>query len=215
MRTDSSAVVPELGPEEPTVAASSPAWPEVVTADGSLVPIFGLREEHVSLDQVARALACRQRWAGCTAGWWSVAQHSLAGARCFREQGRADLALAFLLHDVGEAFLPDIPAPLKPHVQVGGESWEALERQHREVILSAIGAPWGIEVLIDTREVRRMDAALALRERDVLLPNCARPWALDFQAEPAEVTLDRAPSPSRAALEWKQLFHALVAEVLA
>lgn len=205
-----------MNDNEPTTVARSPFSPVVVTADGSLVPFLELREEHVhGPEHVARALAYRQRWAGCTPLAWSVASHSIAGAKYFSRQGHKDLALAFLLHDAGEAFLPDLPAPLKPLVTLDGEPWEVIERDHLEVILAALGAPWGLARLIVGEQVRKFDAALALRERDTLMPDCEKPWALDFRAEPAEgVEVRPGADPDKVAEEWVRTFRILVEEVL-
>jgi len=199
---------------EPTVVAPSLLTPVVICSNGRLIPPLELREEHVSLGTVARALAYRQRWAGCTPHFYSVGQHCLAGAKVFSARGRQDLALAFLCHDLGEVFLPDLPAPLKPLVRINGEPWEVVERDHLRTILSALNAPWDLAQLIQGREVRHLDAALALRERDVLMPNCEKPWALDFRAEPAEGVEVRIDVPvEEAAREWARTFIILKDEV--
>jgi len=111
--------------------------------------------------------------------------------------------------------LPDIPAPLKPFVSVNGEPWEVIERDHLEVILAAVGAPWGLARRICSEQVRHLDAAIALLERDVLLPDCVKPWVLDFRAEPAEgVEVRIGRPPDQVALEWERMLRVLIEETV-
>lgn len=63
----------------------------------------------VVIDDIAHALANQCRFTGHTKRHYSVAQHSVLIALVLPK----DLALEGLLHDASEAYLVDLPAPLK------------------------------------------------------------------------------------------------------
>lgn len=63
---------------------------------------------------IAHALARCCRYAGHTMAHYSVAEHCIILTRyALAETGDLDLALWALLHDGTEAYIPDIPRPLK------------------------------------------------------------------------------------------------------
>lgn len=77
----------------------------------------------VDIRDIAHALAHKCRYGGHCTRFYSVAEHSIRMAR-FTWSGlaptpellkeKALLARACLLHDAGEAYLPDVPRPVKP-----------------------------------------------------------------------------------------------------
>lgn len=67
-------------------------------------------EDHdYDIRDIAHALAMKCRWSGHTSSFYSVAQH------CVHVSGLVapEHALAALLHDGSEAYMPDFPSPLK------------------------------------------------------------------------------------------------------
>jgi 5'-deoxynucleotidase YfbR-like HD superfamily hydrolase len=66
--------------------------------------------EQICIEDIAHALSMQCRYAGHTNSFYSVAQHSVLLSREF---GFLDYRLAALLHDASEAYLTDIPRPLK------------------------------------------------------------------------------------------------------
>jgi len=95
----------------------------------------------VRLDDVAHGLATKCRWAGHTRTYYSVAEHSLRVATLVPEYSKAPLdggtRLQALLHDAAEAYLGDVPAPLKRRLPRYGE----IEERLLAVILEAFDAP--------------------------------------------------------------------------
>lgn len=70
---------------------------------------FAPRLEDVHIADIAHALSCMPRFAGHTKRFYSVAQHSLAVSHACDPQ---DAAYG-LLHDASEAYLLDMPSPIK------------------------------------------------------------------------------------------------------
>lgn len=94
-------------PEHPSCAG-----PWVETYSGHMFPIFDPKPEDVHIEDIAHALSQQCRFQGNTREFFSVAQHSLMVAHICRRT----CALSALLHDAAEAYIGDIPKPLKPHV---------------------------------------------------------------------------------------------------
>ncbi len=94
---------------------TSPAPILSMTRSGRFVDL--LRPDFTALDigeDIARPLARIARFAGATSGAraWSVAQHSVIGADALlAETGDPTTALAFLIHNVHEVLIGDIPRP--------------------------------------------------------------------------------------------------------
>lgn len=79
-------------------------------------PFWPLKAEGTILIQdIAHHLALRNRFSGATEKPYSVAQHSVLVARDLMSLGH-NLGLMGLLHDAAEAYLPDIPRPIKDDV---------------------------------------------------------------------------------------------------
>lgn len=116
------------------------------------------RVEDVCIGDIAHHLAARNRFSGATRWPYSVAEHSVRCSWCVG--GGATVRLWALLHDADEAYLPDVPTPLK-----GPREWLASYRLHR-VIAEKFQLPWPIPEAIHEVD-RRM---LATERRDLMVP---------------------------------------------
>lgn len=148
-----------------------------------LEPLEIKAEQVGSIKEIAHALAHKFRFSGHTEKPYSVAEHCVRGTNLLPPA----FAGAFLLHELSEVYLPDIPAPVKPHLEVlvsgGTISWENLEREHTHVMLQALGLA-SLEPLIYSPEVKRMDLAmLAAEKRDLVGPE-PEPWGLTVEPDP-------------------------------
>lgn len=124
------------------------------------------RPEEIDLRDIARALSMQCRWGGHVNEFYSVAQHCVSVSHhC---EGHA---LEGLLHDAAEAYLVDVPTPIKRNLNV----YYKIE----EKLLEVIGEKFGVNLVDLPEEVKAQDAAaLATEHRDIRTP-------LDYWVSPA------------------------------
>lgn len=125
------------------------------------------RPEDVDILDIAHALALKCRYSGHTRRFYSVAEHSVYVSRMVP----AEHALAALLHDAGEAYLPDVPRPVKPHLP----GYKEIEDRLDSVIAAKFGAAWPWAEAIHVEDA----TILADEKRDLMDPEAA-PWHLPY-----------------------------------
>lgn len=77
-------------------------------------PLEPEREQEILIEIIAHSLALQCRYNGHCNEFYSVAEHSVLIAReLYMQTGDKNLALKGLLHDATEAYLGDIPRPIK------------------------------------------------------------------------------------------------------
>lgn len=79
------------------------------TFTGKFIDPFELEKDDLDINDIAHALSHIPRFGGHAQGFISVAQHSVMVSGLLPNE----LKLAGLLHDASEAYLLDIPSPLK------------------------------------------------------------------------------------------------------
>ena len=136
-------------------------------SDGSITTFSSVRfwpllpnPDDILIADIAHALAHQCRFAGHSREFYSVAEHSVYVSRhCAPED-----ALWGLLHDASEAFLCDVPAPIKELPQF--EAYRAAERSLQGTITTRFGLSTE-----QPRSVTEADRALlAIEIRDLLKP---------------------------------------------
>jgi hypothetical protein len=94
------------------------------------------REEDVCIEDIAHALALRNRFSGHTRLPYSVAEHSALMVDKLATWNYEKNVLRWaLLHDATEAYLPDIPTPIKPLIA----GFVEIESRLMKVIASKFG----------------------------------------------------------------------------
>lgn len=82
---------------------------EIRTFTGIMINVFNPKANDICIEDIAHALSNQCRFTGHTARFYSVAEHSLKCAELVQNEHK----LAALLHDAAEAYLVDIPSPIK------------------------------------------------------------------------------------------------------
>lgn len=153
-----SAVEPVSG-EDAGVRPRVGDW--IQTFTGVEVYPFDPRPEDIRIEDIAHALSMQCRYAGHCSQFYSVAEHSVRVAELLPRE----VQLWGLLHDASEAYLVDLPRPIKRHSEIG-----ALYRVAEESLMRAIAARFDLEwpepPLIDGA-----DKAMLCWEAMFLLPN--------------------------------------------
>lgn len=128
------------------------------------------RPEEVCIEDIAHALSLQCRFAGHCREFYSVAEHSVRVARVLRDRGHSPVVqLMGLLHDASEAYLVDVPRPLKPYLKG--------YRPAEDAVMAAICERFGLRGLDDWPFIKEADnILLATEARDLMGPPPA-PWA--------------------------------------
>ena len=83
------------------------------TFTGIYMNVFNPTPGMICIEDIAHALSNQCRFGGHLPSFYSVAQHSICCSRYVNEEQK----LAALLHDASEAYLLDIPRPIKNHLR--------------------------------------------------------------------------------------------------
>ena len=149
------------------------------------------RPAEIKIEDIAHALSNLCRYAGHCREFYSVAQHSVLVARALP----VELRPWGLLHDASEAYLVDVPRPVKPFLAGYKEAEEAVER----AVAEAFGLVWPMPA-----EVKRVDNAILADEAAQIMVSPPRDWCL---LEPA-LGIDIDPwAPQTAKRRFLEAFH--------
>jgi hypothetical protein len=133
--------------------------PYLQTVSGRWVNPFDPDPEQLDANDIARALANQCRFGGHSRVFYSVAQHSVIVSKLVEENGGdPEDVFAALMHDATEAYLGDMPHPLKHRSPLGKAFKEA--ETHLEQALNERFA-----IKPDVPEIKRVDKALLATER--------------------------------------------------
>ena len=131
------------------------------------------RPEDIDIEDIAHALSLTCRFGGHCKEFYSVAQHSIYVAMECKERwpNRKDLHLWGLLHDAGEAYIPDIPRPIK-HGQDIGTLMEC-EKNILKIVVEKYGLHFP-----EPEEIKIVDNALLATEAFQLMGKSLANWNL-------------------------------------
>jgi len=133
-------------------------------------------EDDVDILDIAHALALKCRYSGHCREFFSVAQHSVMVSLMVPY---SDSALWGLLHDAGEAYLPDVARPIKGYTNIG-----PMETRVMLAVANKFQLPQKPPC------VASADLCCLERERRQLMPNPPEEWATarwwDGDCEPFE-----------------------------
>lgn len=166
--------------------------PFIQTLSGRRVNPLDATPEDIDAGDIARALSNLCRFGGHSRWFYSVAQHSVIVCDLLEERGATpDELMAALLHDAAEAYLGDLPHPIKHRSELGA-AFRVAEKRLEAVINARFALPDA------TARIKPLDRALLATERKVF-SEVAWNWpeldgveALDIEIEPwgPDVALD-------------------------
>lgn len=126
------------------------------TVSGKLIYPLDLESEDIDINDVAYALARLNRFGGHAEPAISVAEHCLrVSQKCPKKD-----ALTGLLHDASEAFLVDMPRPIKAFMV----EYKQFEEKAQRVICEKFGLTWPFPASVHTADHRM----LATEQRDLM-----------------------------------------------
>jgi uncharacterized protein len=142
------------------------------TTSGKRINLLDPDPEAIHLSDVAGALSRVCRFAAQAREFYSVAQHALWVQSLVEQWDRRDLSLAALHHDSHEAFICDVPTPLKRILSRGAATYDDIATKLDRAIAEAFGfEPPERE---DRQLIKRADDCALLVEADVLMPALAK-----------------------------------------
>ena len=109
------------------------------------------RPDEIHIEDVAHSLAMQCRYAGHCQRFYSVAEHSVLLARWVsRETFDNGLALWALLHDASEAYLVDVPRPVKPFLR----GYDVAEARVMLAVCERFGLPLAMPEIVHDADSR-------------------------------------------------------------
>ena len=106
--------------------------------------------EDVCIDDIAYQLSRTNRWGGACRPSMNVADHSVRVSQMLLRGGHSLLVqMQGLLHDAAEAYLGDVPSPIKAHLP----NYHALELLAESVIFEALGVKYPLDPMVKVADV--------------------------------------------------------------
>lgn len=182
------------------------AW--IQTHSGRKFHVFRPSVEEVDFQDIARSLSQTCRFNGHTKRFYSVAEHSVVVAKTTQQLGTGAprLILQALLHDAAEAYLSDIPTPVKIHLP----EMVGIENRILSVIMNKYDLPFPLH-----QKIHLADIAVLLVEKKEVLNNYMY-WGWEDEGNiannPIISTILRTPpkidmlTPKKAEIEFLGMF---------
>lgn len=122
------------------------------TVSGQYINLRELEPKNWHIGDIAHALSNVQRFGGHLPLRYSVAHHSLGVFRLVPDQPR-EIRLQALMHDASEAFLGDMPSPIKQLLP----DYQALEQRVMEVMSRRFGFPWPLHPAVKMADRKMLE----------------------------------------------------------
>jgi 5'-deoxynucleotidase YfbR-like HD superfamily hydrolase len=155
------------------------------------------RSEDIDIRDIAHALSMLCRFGGHCLKFYSVAEHSVHIARWLYQRHGAHVALCGLMHDATEAYVTDVPRPLKPFLN----GYKQTEQQNWLAIAAAMGLPATLPPIVKEADTRALT-----EEARQNMAACVAEWSTT--TEPLGIELQYW-QPEHAELEFLAAFREL------
>jgi hypothetical protein len=177
--------------------------PFIQTLTGRRINPLDAAPEDIDPVDIAGALANLCRFGGHSRGFYSVAQHSVIVCDLLEERGATpDELMAALLHDAAEAYLGDLPHPIKHRSDLGAV-FRVAEKRLEAVINERFALPDA------TARVKPLDRALLATERRIF-SSVSWEWPELDGVEPLDLEIEPW-LPDRAREEFTRRYERLQA----
>lgn len=167
-------------------ASHIPTDHEIETYSGRFVDVSDPSDTCIVLEDIAHALGNICRFGGHCKTFYSVAEHAVFVSKRLERMGETRyVQYAGLHHDDSEAFLGDIPRPIKPLL---GNAYKRMTDKVDMAIsrmLYQYGPPWVNPESFHLEEVKVADTWALMVEARHLLPSEGRMWMLGAQGAQA------------------------------
>ena len=110
------------------------------TFSGHYLDVFDPDPDKITIEDIAHSLAMQPRFGGHTKRFFSVAEHSMDVATFVP----FELKLEALLHDASDAYIGDMPSPIKSRLP----DFQRLEDNLMQVIAKKFGFGWPISDVV-------------------------------------------------------------------
>jgi hypothetical protein len=151
------------------------------------------RQDEIRFDDIAAALSKLCRYGGHCIRFYSVAEHCVHMASVAPDRWK----LQALMHDAAEAYLIDLPRPIKRNIPAYSE----IEIKLEKMIFERFGIEWP-----PSYAVAELDNRILTDERLQNMAPPPAPWNQNEQNEPLGVTL-KFWTPAQAAYEFQTAFY--------
>jgi hypothetical protein len=152
----------------------------IQTLSGKKFSYLDPQPESICKCDIVHALSREPRYAGHTLFNYTVGQHSVLCSQMIDQT----YALQAFMHDFAEAYIKDIPHPLK--VLIDEESGGVL-KEIENGIMYAICDKYGVAYPFPC-EVKKADMRMMATERKYLLGASPEPW--DVEEEPYDIRIE-------------------------
>jgi hypothetical protein len=150
------------------------------------------RPEDVHIEDIAHSLSHQCRYAGHCRDFYSIAEHCCHIYDAIEDEHK----FAALMHDASEAYLVDVPRPVKPYLT----NYKEIEARIEEVIFTKYGLPFPFHP-----RVKEFDNNIIVDEKEALMAPCDQEWYLIGLAKVGAVI--ECWSPGRAEAEFLDRFR--------
>lgn len=120
------------------------------TVSGHYLNVLNPDPDAIVIEDIAHALSMLPRFGGHLPVFYSVAQHCVSCSRFIGPKNRL-MRLSALLHDAAEAYVVDLPRPIKKLLP----DYKEIENRILEVIAQKFGAPY-----VNSEEIKKLDRTM-------------------------------------------------------
>lgn len=148
----------------------------LLTHSGKHFDLIDPQPDMIDVVDIVKGLARESRFAGQTRYYYTVAQHSVMASQIVAPE----FAMEALMHDASEAYIKDIPRPLKQLLP----EYRMIEARVQGAICDRFGLP-----PIQSAAVTEADIIMLATERRDLMPEDATEWPILAGVRPLDKRL--------------------------